>query len=218
MNKPKNPKFYAKADKKDKTLYLYGNVMEEEATDWLTGEKIEAITPKGVRALVEELNLNPQDTLKIHLNSYGGSVFAAVAIYNYLKELQNEKEIIIDGVAASGASVIAMAGDKIYMGKGALLMVHQASTFCFGNACELEKVVQTLKKIDNSIIDIYMSHFNGTKEQLMEMLENETWLDSKEAKEKGFCHQEVSEKTEKVTEPEIEHAKNLIHAFARLAI
>ena len=198
-------------------IYLYGDIVDEIPTDWWNGEPVEGeyITPKVVRNLIEEVETNDVD---IHINSYGGSVFASVAIHNYLKSIDKNIEIYIDGIAASGASVIAMAGSKIHMPKNTTLMIHRASSGEWGTASDMKKMAETLEKLDTTLLANYMSKFKGTEEELQALIEAETYFTAEEAFEYGLCDVIVEDKkqVEKVEENNFENKqdKKILYALA----
>lgn len=126
------------------------------------------------------------NTLHIHINSPGGDVFQGVAIYNRLKQHKAKKIVYIDGLAASIASIIALAGDEIKMGEGALYMVHLPWTMAFGNRKEIDSTVNLLLDIEEQMLGIYAKKTKLDRSELKLMLENETWMGADEALEKGF--------------------------------
>lgn len=132
--------------------------------------------------------------LNITINSSGGSVFDGLAIYNMLKRHKAKKNVVIDGLAASAASFIAMAGDTISIPKNAFIMVHRASTLAWGNSEDLLKAVDLLDNIDSQLVDIYAERTKQSKKAIKEMMANETWLNGKEAKDLGFVDKIEEEK------------------------
>lgn len=167
-------------------LYLYGRIVDEQPIDWWTGEKVQGdfIYPENVRELVKELG---DRKINIHLNSTGGNIYASIAISNYLKQIDNEVNIYIDGTAGSGASIIAMAGDKIYMPINTTMMIHRAAVGVYGNAEELRKAAEVLDKFDETVLNSYKSRFVGTTEELKELIAEETYLTAEECKTLGLC-------------------------------
>jgi ATP-dependent protease ClpP protease subunit len=131
--------------------------------------------------------LGSVSVLNISINSPGGSVFDGLAIYNMLSRHSAKKVITIDGLAASAASFIAMAGDTIIIPKNAFMMIHRASTWAWGNADDLSKAIALLQSIDNNLIDIYSKRCKKSKKKVREMLDAETWMDGAEAVELGFA-------------------------------
>ncbi|WP_328699977.1 head maturation protease, ClpP-related [Chengkuizengella marina] len=136
-------------------------------------------------------------TLNLYMNSPGGSVYQGNAIYNILKRHKAKINVHIDGIAASISSVIAMAGDTIFMPVNAMMMVHNPWTFIMGNADQLSKEAEALDKTRESMIVSYLSK-TGKKldrDTLISMLDNETWLSAKECYDYGLCDVVEEEKT-----------------------
>ena len=114
------------------------------------------------------------DTLTVHINSPGGDAFAGVAIMNALRDHKADVHVIVDGLAASAASIIAMAGDTITMNLGSQMMVHDASTYTRGNAATHAKAVTLLDKISDSIAEVYAARTEGTVEEWRAIMREET--------------------------------------------
>lgn len=132
--------------------------------------------------------LDDVKTINLHINSPGGSVFEGIAIYNMLKQHKAHINTYVDGIAASIASIIAMAGDTIFMPSNSMLMIHNPSTVAMGHSDELRKVADQLDKITNSIIDIYLDKANKLdKDNLIKMLDDETWISAEEAVNYGLA-------------------------------
>lgn len=123
----------------------------------------------------------------INLNSPGGDAFDGISIYNRLKRHPGNVTIYVDGWACSAASVIAMSADKLIMGTGSMMMIHEASTFAWGKKSDLLKDIELLTKLDDSIVDIYMTKANSTREDINQKVVNETWFTASEAVEIGFA-------------------------------
>lgn len=143
----------------------------------------------GIRAIDFKTALDatgPGD-LAIHINSPGGSITEGTAIYNILKAREGKKTVYIDGIAASMASVIAMAGDEIIMPENAFLMIHNPWTVAIGDAAELRKNAELLDKMKVSIISAYRRS-GKTDEELAALMDAETWMDGCEAVEMGFAN------------------------------
>lgn len=139
---------------------------------------------------------NPK-TLNIHLNSVGGDVFDGVAIYNTLLQHAAKKNIIIEGVAASIASVIAMAGDKVSMFETAMFMVHKPWTFAVGTDRDMEKSADILKKLKETIVRAYMSKAKDLSEKdINDLIDEESWMLAEEAKEWGFVDEIIKRNDE----------------------
>ena len=208
--------------KKDEkaVVYLAGDIVDERPLDWWTGEPMEGdyITPKEVREIFEKID---EDDIELHINSYGGSVFASISIFNYLQSLGKNITTINDGICASGASLIFMVGDARIMPENTMLMIHRASTFAWGNCNELREQADVLEKLDNStVMANYKNHFNGTDEELMELIDKETWLSADECLEKGFCTEvkKLAEPKQDSTQETLNKGIKLMQNFANLKI
>lgn len=168
-------------------LYIYDDVSEYGTFDWWSWEYTESET--SAEFFRKELALIPEDaTIELHINSYGGSVKEGIAIYNQLKQ-KKCKEIIayVDGFAYSIASVIMQAADRRIMGLGTSLLIHNMWMQVTGNANELRKAADDLEVLMESNRQIYMERVNITEEELIEMLDAETYLTPEQAVEKGFA-------------------------------
>lgn len=163
-------------DESGRTLRLEGPI----DNDNFWGDEI---TPQMFR---EELEEDTGD-VTVWINSPGGNVFAAAEIYTMLKEYAGQVTVRIASIAASAASVIAMAGDRVEMSPTALLMIHDPSTIAMGNARDMEQAIATLNAVKDSILNAYTLKTGLRKSKISEMMENETWLDAKEALRLGFC-------------------------------
>lgn len=149
--------------------------------------------------------------IDLYINSEGGSVFEGIGIYNILKRTRAYKRVFIDGCAASVASVIAMAGNAIYMPKSSIQMIHNAWTFTYGNAKELRKTADDLDKINTVVVNAYMSRFKGTEEELKELLDSETYLTADECLKYGLCTKVVedSEDTEDIASEAVDNISKM---------
>lgn len=125
-------------------------------------------------------------TLNVRINSPGGDVFDGVAIYNRLKQFDGTVNVFIDGLAASIASIIALAGDTITMGEGALFMIHLPWTFAMGNRMDLDNTVNRLLDVEDQLVGIYAKKSGLDRSEIKSMLEAETWMGADEAIDKGF--------------------------------
>ncbi|MDA2309902.1 head maturation protease, ClpP-related [Bacillus cereus group sp. MYBK35-2] len=125
--------------------------------------------------------------INIHLNSPGGDVFDGIAIYNQLKNHSAKVIVHVDGLAASAASIIAMAADELIMNTGSMLMIHEASTWTWGTKADIRKTLNALEGIDTSIADIYMTRFTGERSEIETMITNETWFTAGQAVELGLA-------------------------------
>lgn len=176
-------------------LYIYDDVSEYGTFDWWTWEYEESKTSAEYfrKALAE---IPETDTIELHINSYGGSVKEGVAIYNQLKQ-KKCKEIVayVDGFAYSIASIILQAADRRVMGLGTSLLIHNMWLSVAGNAEDLRKAADDLDVLMESNRQIYMERVNITEDELIEMLNAETYLTPQQAVEMGFAD-EVNSKTD----------------------
>lgn len=133
--------------------------------------------------LKEWLSVVKNKNLNIYINSSGGNVFAGLAIYHMLKRHEAKKTVYVDGIAASIASIIAMAGDEIHIPKNAYLMIHRSWICTTGNKNDLLDTISMLEKTDLNMADIYHEKaIEGiTTEKILELMDNETWLTGNEA-------------------------------------
>lgn len=176
-------------------LYIYDDVSEYGDFDWWTWEYKESETSAKYfkKALAE---VSESDTIELHINSYGGSVKEGVAIYNLLKQ-KKCKEIVayVDGFAYSIASVILQAADRRIMGLGTSLLIHNMWLSISGNAEDLRKAADDLDVLMESNRQIYLERANVTEEELIDMMNKETYLTPDQAVEMGFAD-EVDSKQE----------------------
>ena len=167
---------WIKNEEGQRTLYFDGYIAQDS---WLDDD----ITPKKFKAELMESN----GDISVWINSPGGDVFAASQIYNMLKEYKGKVTVKIDGLAASAASVIAMAGDEISMSPVAMLMIHNPSTLIWGEETDMIKAKEMLSEVKESIINAYEVKTNLPRNKISEMMDNETWMSSNKAVELGFA-------------------------------
>ena len=141
------------------------------------------VTPKTFR---DELEAEDGD-VTVYINSPGGNVFAAAEIYTMLIEHKGRVTVKVDAIAASAASVIAMAGDTVLMSPVAMLMLHDPMTVAMGNAKDMEKAIATLNEVKESIINAYHAKSGLNRKKISQIMEDETWLNAKRAVELGFA-------------------------------
>jgi ATP-dependent Clp protease protease subunit len=140
------------------------------------------------KSFLTELGALPDDgPLTLRLNSPGGSVFDAVAIYNAIKRHAGPVTVWIDGIAASAASYIAMAGDEVVMPENAFLMIHDASGLVMGTAEDMRAMAEALGKIKGSLVAGYAAKSGAAKYDIAALMAKETWLDAAEAVELGLA-------------------------------
>ena len=153
-------------------LYIYGDIVSTDADRWCT----EDTCPKSIADFKRTIDTNADITL--HINSGGGDVFAGIGIYNILQRHAGKITGMVEGIAASIASVILMACDTIIIAKGAQLMIHKPLAFAYGNADDMTKIVENLNRCQQMITDIYLTKTckGVTAEQI-----TETWYTAEEA-------------------------------------
>lgn len=131
--------------------------------------------------------------IDLRINSPGGDVFQGMTIFNRLKQHKAKINVYIDGLAASVASIIALAGDQIFIGEGAMYMVHLPWTFAWGNRKELDSAVSLLMDIEEQMVSIYAKKSGLGRAEIKALMESETWMGADEAIEKGFVDAKVEE-------------------------
>ena len=159
-----------------RTLYLNGVIAEES---WFEDE----ITPA---AFKEEL-FSGSGPIMLHINSPGGDCIAASQIYTMLMDYPHDVTVQIDGMAASAASVIAMAGTKVCMSPTSMMMIHNPFTMAMGDSDEMRRAIQLLDEVKESIINAYEIKTGLSRVKLAHLMDSETWMSAHKAKELGFC-------------------------------
>ncbi len=172
-------------------LCFFGDINSESLGEWQKYYP-EDKAPKDVQDFLDQLN--GVSRINVHINSGGGSVFGGIAIYNILKRHNAEITVYVEGLAASIASVIAMAGDRIIIPENAQMMIHKPSSITWGNADDMRKEADILDGCQKVILNTYMQHTKEgvTPEQINALIDAETWKNGKEWQE--FFDVEVSEK------------------------
>ncbi len=200
----------AKCEEKSLVVNIHGEI-GQSFFDFPDPEK-EENSVASVKDLQEILSKNKNiPTVNVYINSPGGSVNEGIAIYNILKRTRAYVRVFIDGFACSIASVIAMAGNAIYMPKSSMQMVHNAWTVAMGNSEELRKVADDLDKINEVVISAYMSKFKGTEKELRKLLDDESYLTAEECLKYGLCTKIVddSENTQSNVEDGLDATTNM---------
>lgn len=160
----------------DRTLYLDGEISDET---WFGDE----VTPQLFK---DELNAG-SGNITLWINSPGGDVFAAAQIYNMLMDYKGDVTVKIDALAASAASVIAMAGTKVCMSPVAMLMVHNPATIAIGDAEEMQKAIDMLNEVKESIMNAYEIKTGMSRHKISQLMDAETWMNAREAVKLGFA-------------------------------
>lgn len=161
-------------------------IYEEIGVDWWSGQGVTAIN---VAAAIKAAGAF--ENIVIRINSPGGDCFEGVTIYNLLRSIKKPIEVFVDGIAASAASVIAMAGDTINIGIGGMLMIHNAAWSVFGDANVLRKAADEIEKVSVTIAEIYVLRTGNDAAVIKQIMDAETWMGAAEAIEKGFATAEV---------------------------
>lgn len=178
----------------NRTLFLNGEISDET---WYGDE----VTPKLFK---EELQSGEGD-ITVWINSPGGDVFAAAQIYNMLMDYKGNVTVKIDGLAASAASVIAMAGTEVQMSPVAMMMIHNPATITIGDSSEMKKAIDMLDEVKESIMNAYEIKTGLSRSRISHLMDAESWFNAKKAVELGFADKVLFSKEE----PEEEEEKEL---------
>lgn len=164
----------------ERTLILNGTIAEDS---WFDDD----VTPQMFK---EEL-LDGSGNITVWINSPGGDCVAAAQIYNMLREYEDKVTVKIDGIAASAASVIAMAGDTVLMSPVSMMMIHNPMTVAFGDSGEMQKAIEMLSSVKDSIINAYELKTGLSRTKLAHLMDAETWMDANKAIELGFADEVI---------------------------
>lgn len=175
--------FKAASGQSNPQLMVYGEISEWWGVD--------------SKSFTEELNAIDDDEIDVRINSIGGSVFTAQAIYSSLRRHKAKVNVFIDGMAASAATIIAAAGDTVYMPENAMMMIHNPASYSFGSADDLRTEADVLDKVRDTLVAVYRNKTGLNDEKIIELLDNETYMTAEEAKELGFV--DIIEEAIKVT-------------------
>lgn len=162
----------------------------------------EGVTVKRIAAALR--SIGAENDVIVNINSPGGSMFEGLAIYNTLKQHKGNVTVRVVGLAASAASIIAMAGDKVEVAKAGFLMIHNAWTVVVGNRHDFEDAMQVMEAFDKALNSIYSDSTGIDEKKIAKMMDSETWIGGDEAVDLGFAHSLLP--TDKVEKKE---AKNL---------
>ena len=160
----------------ERGLFLNGTIAEES---WFDDD----VTP----ALFKEELESGSGNITVWINSPGGDCVAAAQIYNMLMDYKGNVTVKIDGIAASAASVIAMAGTKVLMSPVSMLMVHNPATIAFGDTTEMQKAINMLSEVKESIMNAYEIKTGMSRTKISHLMDAETWMDAHKAVELGFA-------------------------------
>lgn len=189
-----------------RTLFLNGEISDET---WYGDE----VTPKMFK---EELQDGEGD-ITVWINSPGGDVFAAAQIYNMLMDYKGNVTVKIDGLAASAASVIAMAGTEVQMSPVAMMMIHNPATIAIGDSSEMKKAIDMLDEVKESIMNAYEIKTGLSRSRISHLMDAESWFNARKAVELGFADKLLFSKEELEGEEEKELEMEAV-MFSRKAV
>lgn len=189
-----------------RTLFLNGEISDET---WYGDE----VTPKMFK---EELQDGEGD-ITVWINSPGGDVFAAAQIYTMLMDYKGNVTVKIDGLAASAASVIAMAGTEVQMSPVAMMMIHNPATIAIGDSSEMKKAIDMLDEVKESIMNAYEIKTGLSRSRISHLMDAESWFNAKKAVELGFADKLLFSKEETEAEEEKELEMEAV-MFSRKAV
>ena len=178
----------------ERTLFLNGTIAEES---WFDDD----VTPQLFK---DELNSGSGD-ITVWINSPGGDCIAAAQIYNMLMDYKGNVTVKVDGIAASAASVIAMAGTKVLVSPVSMLMIHNPMTVAYGNSAEMQKAIDMLGSVKDSILNAYEIKTGLSRTKLSHLMDAETWMDANKAIELGFADElmQRSAATDEIPVPQV---------------
>ncbi len=156
-------------------VFLYGVI----------GDEYGGITADMMRK--ELAQIPSKENIDVHIHSDGGSFFDGLAMHSQLAQRQGKVNVIVDGLAASAASIVAMAGDTITMAKHSWMMIHEANGHMSGRAADFRAAADRLDATNSEIVSIYSKRFKGTDEEMRAALDAETWLDCEACCECGLA-------------------------------
>lgn len=178
-----------------KTINIKGTIVSNEVAEFYSWFGIEATSPKSVINALPPTN----EEVEVIINSGGGDVFAGSEIFTVLKSYKGHVTVKIVGLAASAASVIAMAGDKVLISPTAQMMIHNVSTSASGDYRDFEHTSEVLKSANQSIINAYKTKLNKSDEELQSLMDAETWFNANTALEHGFVDEIMFDENKKVS-------------------
>jgi ATP-dependent protease ClpP protease subunit len=164
-------------------LFVYGEIVQEKSVDWWTGE--ESQTDVGLMDFKEQLDsIGNVQKLNLYINSPGGDVFTASTMISMLQRVKDKGTTInayVDGLSASAASFLMMVADNVNLYKNSTVMVHKPMSFAMGNANDMQKTIDALNKIEESVMmPMYMNKSKVSEEEIKSLIDAETWLSAKE--------------------------------------
>jgi ATP-dependent Clp protease protease subunit len=191
----------------ERTLTLDGEISDES---WFGDE----VTPKLFKDELE----SGSGKITLWINSPGGDIFAAAQIYNMLMDYPYDVTVKIDALAASAASVIAMAGTKVCMSPVAMLMIHNPMTIAIGDSEEMQKAIDMLSEVKESIVNAYEIKSGLSRAKISKLMDAETWMNAKEAKRLGFADEILFSDGDKSLNEDEEPSDEGLMLFSRKAV
>ena len=176
----------------ERVLSINGTIAEDS---WFEDD----VTPKIFR---DELESGSGD-ITVWINSPGGDCIAAAQIYNMLRDYPGKVTVKVSGLAASAASVIAVSGDQVLMSEVGMIMIHNPATIAFGDHVEMQKAIEMLESVKNSIINAYMRKTGLSRAKLSHLMDQETWMDATAALELGFIDDVIKRNNDSSMEDDI---------------
>ena len=173
----------------------------------------EGVTAAGVKKELEALG--DVTDINVRINSPGGNVWDGIAIFNLLKQHKAQVHVQVDGIAASAASLIAMAGDLITMGEGSMMMIHNPWTLAIGSADELRKAADMVEKVEGQFVGIYSNRSGMKAERVGELMDAETWFTAAEAVESGFADDQTKADKETDTNARADSWNRVLATFKK---
>lgn len=200
-----NKPIKADVSQQENKLYLYGTI----------GDSWDGVTLDDVKRTVRTMD---KSNVTIYINSYGGDATEGVAIRNFLMNTFEKIDVVVEGIAASSASIIATCGESLTMPVGTTYMIHNPWTFVIGNRKDILREANTLESLEQSYRNIYMERFTGDEEELIQLMDEESWLTADEAQAFGFATRKES--TDEVVEDKQEQnslVASLLNKYAARA-
>lgn len=205
-------KFWNFTEKKETVeLRIEGDIVSNDDAYFYRLFEIDCIDPKSFTA---ELKKYDGKDLTVWINSYGGDTVAASLMYTQLMNHKGGVNVIIDGIAASAASVIAMAGGRVSMSPTALMMIHNPALGTYGDHNEMQKAIEILGQVKESIINAYEIKTGLSREEISKLMDDETWMSANEAKNMGFCDEVLKANDESVID-KLKAANIAVYNFRR---
>ena len=204
QTEPENPGDQSQSTQTpERTLFLNGTIAEQS---WFDDD----VTPQ----IFKDELMSGSGDITVWINSPGGDCVAAAQIYNMLMEYPGNVTVKIDGIAASAASVIAMAGTRVCVSPVSMLMIHNPMTFAFGNTAEMQKAIDMLGEVKESIINAYEIKTGMSRGKISRLMDAETWMNANKAVELGFA----DEILQRETSSENEMTEAAATAFSRASV